>query len=191
MLHALFAWHQPFTNDEGAYLYDARTVLEGKLPAGDVLTKAPVPILLFAIGEFFTGKSLFVARMVNSIVSIATVIPLFYLLKLLIDKRAAWVGAIIWLLGSGTIVFHTMGHTQAIASFFAVSCVWLFIQGIGSQKIIATYIFYAGMCFALAYASRKTAIAVSVPSILLWIILRGSWQGVLAAIRIFLYIHSL
>lgn len=151
-----------------------------------MLTKTPVPILLFAAGEFITGKSLFAARMVNSVFSIATVIPLFLLLKLLIDKRAAWIGVVIWLLGSGTIMFHTMGHTQVIASFFAVSCLWLFMRVIGSQKIIPTYILYAGICFALAYASRKTAIAISVPIILSWIILRGSWQGVAQAIRMFL-----
>jgi len=41
-LRLLFLFHQPFTNDEGSYLYDARTLLEGRVPGGDALTKAPV-----------------------------------------------------------------------------------------------------------------------------------------------------
>lgn len=171
-LHSFFAWHQPFTNDEGAYLYDARILLEGGVPAGDVLTKAPVPILLFAVGEFFTGKSLFASRIINSIASIITVVPLFLLIQALANKRAAEIGAVLWLLGSGTIIFHTVGHTQAIASLFAVTCLWLFVAGIRSRKIIPKYVFLAGICFALAYASRKTTLAVAVPILLSLLVVR-------------------
>lgn len=173
LLHAFFAWHQSFTNDEGAYLYDARTLLEGVVPAGDVLTKAPVPIILFAVSEAFSGKSLFAARIVNSIASIVTVVPLFLLIKILTNKRAAEIGAVLWLLGSGTIIFHTVGHTQAIASLFAVTCLYCFIRGCRIKPAwpvgrsgMTKYIILAGVCFALAYASRKTALAVAVPMVL-------------------------
>lgn len=196
ILYVLFGIHQPFTNDEGAYLYDARTILEGKLPAGDVLTKAPVPILLFAAGELFTGKSLFAARIVNSFASIVTVIPLFLLLHLLASKKAAYVGATLWLFGSGTIIFYTIGHTQPIASLFAVTCLYLFIAAFysphpnplparGEGNIWGangtTKFFLAGICFALAYMSRKTAIAVTAPLILSLIVLGGAriaWRKV-------------
>lgn len=183
----MFAWHQPFTNDEGAYLYDARTVLEGKVPAGDVLTKAPVPILLFAVGEFVARKSLFAARIVNSIAGIVTVVPLFLLVRALANKRAAEICAVLWLLGSGTIIFHTVGHTQAIASLFAVTCLWLFVVGIRSRSIVPKYIFLAGVCFALAYASRKTALAIVVPVALSWLVVRDVQGGLRKAVTMFLF----
>lgn len=185
VLHALFAWHQPFTNDEGAYLYDARTVLNGALPAGDVLTKTPVPVVLFAAGEFLTGRSLYAARIVNIIASLATVAPLYVLIASLRNKRVAMIGAALWLLGSGSIVFYTMGHTQAIASFFAVSCLSLFVLGVSPKKIVPEYIFYAGICFALAYASRKTAIAVAVPALLALVVVRNPMDGVVQVLKFF------
>lgn len=186
LIHCFFAWHQGFTNDEGAYLYDARTILFGQLPSGDVLTKAPVPIFFFAIGEAFSGKSLFAARIINSIFSIATVLPLFFLLRALGDRKAAYIGSVLWLLGSGTIVFHSMGHTQTIASFFLVGSLCFFVLGIHSKNINAKYMFYAGICFALAYASRKTAVAVGVPVILSWFMLRDSRRGLAKATGVFL-----
>lgn len=184
-LHTFFVWNQGFTNDEGAYLYDARTILGGELPAGDVLTKAPVPIVFFAIGEIITGKSLFAARIVNGVVSILTVIPLFFLLRALHSENAARIGALFWLLGSGAIVFHTMGHTQAIANFFAVSSLCLFVLGVRLDSGITKF-FLAGVCFALAYASRKTAVAVLVPIILSWIIFRYSRKESIKVMQIFL-----
>ncbi len=186
VLHAYFAWHQPFTNDEGAYLYDARTIGEGSLPAGDVLTKAPVPIALFAAGELLTGNSLFAARIVNVIASILSVIPLFFLLRILSSSKAAYVGLALWLLGSGTIVFHTLGHTQAIANLFVLTCLSFFVRGIMDTKVSVKYVFLAGVSFVLAYASRKSAIAVIVPVILSWIVLRDSIDGWSRVVRIFL-----
>ena len=41
---------QPFTNDEGFYLYDAKVLLEGRMPAGDVLVKSPIVAGLFMVG---------------------------------------------------------------------------------------------------------------------------------------------
>src|SRR3989338_634152 len=184
-LHAFFAWHQPFTNDEGAYLYDARTILEGKVSAGDVLTKAPVPILLFTVGEAVTHKSVFAARIVNSIASIITVVPLFLLLQLVMNKRTAYIGAVLWLLGPGSIIFYTIGHTQAVASLFAVTCLYFFVRGF-RVKSGMTSIFLAGVCFALAYMSRKTAIAVSVPLMLSWVVLRNTKDGLWSIIKPFL-----
>lgn len=187
ILHGLFAWHQGFTNDEGAYLYDARTILSGLLPSGDVLTKAPVPIFFFAIGEVFSWKSLFAARIINSIFSIATVLPLFFLLRTLDGRKAAYIGSVLWLLGSGTIVFNSMGHTQTIAGFFAVSSLCLFVLGLDStSRPGMTKLFFAGMCFALAYASRKTAVVVGVPIILSWFMLRDSRKGLAKATGVFL-----
>lgn len=187
VLHAFFAWHQPFTNDEGAYLYDARILLEGRLPAGDVLTKALLPVALFAAGELLTGKSLFAARIINSMASIATVLPLFFLLTLLTNTRVASIGAGMWLLGSGTIVFNTMGHTQAIANLFAVTCLWLFVRGCRVKPGMTTHLFLAGMCFALAYASRKTAIAVTIPMIISWLVFRHTGQELWKTAQVFLY----
>ncbi len=165
---------------------------------GDVLTKAPVPILLFAVGEIITDKSLFATRIVNSVASILSVVPLFFLIQVLMDRRAARIGAILWLLGSGSIIFHTVGHTQAIASFFAVTCLWFFVAGTVSFRAPTrnplrfpirsgmTAFFLAGFCFVLAYASRKTALALVIPLALSWVVLRDVRGGIVRACTIFL-----
>lgn len=162
-LHLFFAWHQPFTNDEGAYLYDARAILLGKLPAGDVLTKTPVSVLFFSIGEFLTQYSLFAARGVNIVVSMMTVIPIFLLVRIIASKKSATYAIYFWLLGSGPILFYTIGHTQAIASLFSVLSLLFWLKGIREKKKVFQMFICAGVCFALAFATRKIAIALFVP----------------------------
>lgn len=154
LLHAFFAYHQPFTNDEGAYLYDARTVLQGSLPGGDALVKTPVAILLFSASEFITSQSLFAARAASVLASVLSAWPLFVFMNRIAGRKAAQYAALLWLFGSGPIILQSMGHTQAIANFFIISAL---------ASIISRRAALAGVCMALAYASRKISIAVVAP----------------------------
>jgi 4-amino-4-deoxy-L-arabinose transferase-like glycosyltransferase len=158
LLHGLFAFHQPFTNDEGAYLYDARTLLIGSLSGGDTLTKTPVVVMLFATSEFITRHSLFAARLINILCSMLTAWPLYIFMRRLIDEKTARYGAILWLLGAGPIVMNSLGHTQAIATFFMAATLAAFI----SKRILS-----AGLLFVLAWGSRKIGVVLLVPLLLL------------------------
>ncbi len=161
LLHALFAYHQPFTNDEGAYLYDARTILRGSLPGGDALVKTPVVIFLFAAGEFMSSQSLFAARMASVLASVASAWPLFLFMNRIAGRKAAQYAALIWLLGSGPIIFQSMGHTQAIANFFSISA----LASVVSRRMVL-----AGVFFALAYASRKISITLLAPIMMIFLL---------------------
>ncbi|HSX25045.1 MAG TPA: glycosyltransferase family 39 protein [Candidatus Andersenbacteria bacterium] len=174
VLHGLFAWHQPFTNDEGAYLYDARTILVGKIPGGDVLTKTPVSVLLFSASEYITHHSLFAARGVNILASLVSAIPLFLFVKSVANKKAARYTAIFWLVGPGPIIFYSLGHTQAIASLCSIISLLFWTWGIQHKKKATLYLLWAGIFFALAFATRKTAIALIAPYIVIFLLHRAN-----------------
>lgn len=168
-LRLLFVFHQPFTNDEGSYLYDAVTLLAGRLPAGDVLTKAPAVVGLFAASVWLTDGSLFAARFVSALFSMFTVVPLAALATWLNGAATGRVTRIFWLLAAGPVVFATFGHTETVAIFFGTTAltIWVFalrrVAGRTSWKVAVV----AGMCAALAFASRKTSVALLAPAFLL------------------------
>jgi len=158
-----FVFNFPFSNDEGAYLYDAKTLLSAHIPAGDVLAKAPSVILSFMAGVFFTNSSLFAARFVNLILSIGTIIPL-YVVAENIRKKSGKIAITIWLISSGPIVILTLGHTETGAIFFALSSLALFYSALsvsGRKKFL--FFFLSGIVFVLAFGARKTNLSLLVP----------------------------
>lgn len=110
----------PFTNDEGAYLFDAKLISQGTLPAGDALTKAPVPVLLFSAAAAMSDYSLYAARAVSLILALASALPLYWLSLRLHEKTAAAFSAILWLLALPASV-HILGITETVAVFFSLS----------------------------------------------------------------------
>jgi hypothetical protein len=163
LLRIFFIFNFPFTNDEGAYLYDAKTLVSLRLPAGDILTKAPSVILLFMTGVFFSHGSLFAARLVNLILGIGTIIPL-YVVAENIRKKSGITAIVIWLLSSGPIVLLMLGHTETGAIFFALSCLALFFSAVNTNgRKIFLYAFLSGAVFVLALGARKTNAALIFP----------------------------
>lgn len=125
MTRLIFLWHQPFTNDEGAYLYDARTLAAGEVPGGDVLTKTPVVILVFAATTALTGNALDAARYINVIAQLLTILPLVGIGQYLVGQRQRAIPAAIWLLAPATVVLMSVGHTQSITNLILASAVWV------------------------------------------------------------------
>lgn len=172
----LFVFHQPFTNDEGSYLYDARTLLEGRLPAGDVLTKAPAVAGLLMSSVWLTGGSLFAARFVSVTASVLMVVPLALFGRRLFGRAAGLLTGAFWLLGAAPVAFASFGQTEAVAGLFGISALALGARAlnVGAPKIASVgqrsqflSAVLAGLAFALAFASRKTSIALLVPGLLL------------------------
>lgn len=159
----------PFTNDEGAYLFDAKLLSQGILPAGNVLTKAPVPALLFSVSASFSNYSLYATRTVSVLLSLASAIPIFWISLRLSGKKAAVFSATLWLLALPASV-HILGITEPSAAFFTALFLALCIESLHQQrtnkpsfKIALT----AGIVFALAFASRKTALVALAPATVL------------------------
>lgn len=163
LLRMFFIFNFPFTNDEGAYLYDAKTLVSSRLPAGDILTKAPSVILCFMVGVFFTDNSLFAVRLVNLVLGIGIIIPL-YVVAENIHKKSGVVAIIIWLISSGSIAILTLGHTETGAIFFALSCLALLFSAVSAgRRNFIWYAFLSGVVFVFAFGARKTNLALIFP----------------------------
>lgn len=176
-LRIFFAWHQPFTNDEGAYLFDAKLLSQRVVPGGDVLAKAPVPALLFSGSVWMTQGSLFAARLVSVCASLLTILPLFWLTHRLGGKTAAVIAVILWLL-IVPFSMQVLGITEPIASVFAVTFLALWWGCLVPDKFFKhqwLMAMAAGIFFGLAFASRKTNIAMLVPALYLWL-MAPAWQ---------------
>jgi 4-amino-4-deoxy-L-arabinose transferase-like glycosyltransferase len=174
-LRLLFAWQAPFTNDEGAYLYDAATIQRGELPAGDALTKTPVVVTLFSLGVALTHASLWAARIISVVAAMLTALPLWYAARQLAGKEAARLVVIIWLCASGPIVLLSVGHTQAVANLLGAATVALWIGALRSSQDWRRWSLGAGAMFALAFAARKTSSALVLPLGLLTFLLLPPW----------------
>ncbi|TSC71602.1 MAG: hypothetical protein G01um101438_1033 [Parcubacteria group bacterium Gr01-1014_38] len=173
-LRFVFVLHQPFTNDEGLYLYGAKTLLEGRLPRGDVLTKAPAVAGLFMAAVWASDGSLFAARLASALLNTLTAFPLAALGRRLGGPRAGSAAGLTWLFAAGPIVFAAFGQTEAAAGFFGVSALALAaaVLRVGEEgptfprrRFLALA---AGVLLALAFASRKTSGVLLLPAALLF-----------------------
>ncbi|MEO6077737.1 MAG: glycosyltransferase family 39 protein, partial [Candidatus Andersenbacteria bacterium] len=138
-------------------LYDAKILSQGKIPAGDIITKAPVPALLFATSVFLTHNSLNANRAVSFLANILTAFPLLFIANYLSGKRALIVTILLWLLTT-PISMQMLGTTESIAVFFATAAL---------ASILKKKYMLFGILLALAFASRKTGIAILMPAIYL------------------------
>ncbi len=153
----------PYTNDEGFYLYDARTLLEGKLPGGDALAKAPVVVAAFALGVKIFGGSLIASRLVSVIAGLLTTLPLMFLARSLGTRRAGGIVAALWLLGSAPALFHAYGHTQPVQIFFSVTALAVLVAGLRQRRL--SWIFGAGLLLGVSVMARKSSLAVGLPAL--------------------------
>ena len=140
LIRLLFAWHQPFTNDEGAYLYDAQAFVRGVLPGGDA------------------------ARGVNILFSLLAVVPLYFFVTQLLGKQAGRWAGVFWLLFAGPATWYVFGHTQAVAVFFMFAALALWQYVLVGKSLPAHKSFWlalaCGSMFAFAFLSRKAAVSI-------------------------------
>ena len=168
-LRLVFAWQLPFTNDEGAYLLDAKLLVGGAVAGGDVLSKSPVSAVLFATSVWLSEGSLFAGRGVVVLANLLTTIPLAYLAWRLRDASAAIMTTLLWLL-IVPISMTVFGITQPIAALFVTACLAFWYAAPESQKHYTLLNLLAGLSFALAFMSRRTSLALLVPAAYLWFI---------------------
>lgn len=145
----LYATELPITDDEGNYLYDARSLRQGILAGGDGYVKAPLVILWIALWQMMLGDTVFAGRMSSVFIGALTMLPIYFLAKDLwsskavtrewlpqyisalaqsrIRATAGWgrrigiVAASIWAFFGSAIVFNIYVHTQAVALFLGIS----------------------------------------------------------------------
>ena len=187
-LRMLYANSLPVTSDEGNYLYDARTWLDGHFAGGDGYVKAPLVIAWIALWEFMMGTTLLAGRMSSVVIGTVTVLPIFFLIKELWNARIALLGAVLFICSGAGIVFHIYVHTQPLALFFGISGLAVLLMALRGSTPRLTFVtvptvpssggwfFLAGMLLGLGVASRKSMLAFGLLP-LLFIGLEGkSWK---------------
>lgn len=173
-LRVLYVNKLPYTNDEGSYIYDARTILEGHLPGGDALAKAPVVIGAFALGIAVFGNILIAARLVSVIAGLLTAIPLFVLGRYLAGNRAGVLASALWLLAGAPALFTAYGHTQPVQVFLGTAGLALIAWAVSKKRW--QWFLLAGLVLGVSVAARKSSLALAFPALFLLLTEPVSWR---------------
>ena len=173
-LRLLYVNQMPFTNDEGFYLYDARTVLQGKLPGGDAIAKAPIFVGATAISTAVFGNIINAGRFVSLICGVLTAWPLFILGKRIGGKRAGIFAGAIWLLTGAPALFNSYGHTQSIQMLFSALALALLI--IAQEKKKWQWFVFAGIILGISIVARKSSLALGLPIIFILLMDKVTWK---------------
>lgn len=176
----IFARHLPYTNDEGSALYDAWTLLHGRLPGGDGVLKAPVFLGVLALGLKFFGVDILTGRLVSIVASVLTALPLMRLSRNTGVPTTSLTTASIWLLIAVPAIFGIYTHAQPVALLFGVLSLAVWASALqarpplGRSSLVRCVL--SGACLALALGARKTAVAFAVPASVLVLITPRPWR---------------
>lgn len=170
----------PYTNDEGTYLYDAATVLRGRLPGGDALAKAPLHVGALALGITLFGNALQTGRLVSVIFGILTAWPLFSIGRRLGGSKAGVTAAVLWLLAASPALFSAYGHTQPLQMFFAAWAVAVYLAGLSTRR--RQWILASGLLLGVSIVARKSSMALGLPLLVVTLAYLSSWRHRLAAL---------
>lgn len=173
-LRLVFLRNMPFTNDEGAYLYDAKTILAGRLPGGDAIVKTPVAILFFSFFVGLTGGSIYAARIAVFVFGLALIFPLWAINGEGTKKRL--IATALWLVSSASVVLAGLGQTETVAGFFGASAIAFLLLSLRKNTTkTSQWLFLSGISFALALGTRKTSLALALPLIIVIIQNKNGW----------------
>lgn len=186
----------PLTNDEGNYLYDAWTLLHGKLAGGDGYVKAPLVIVWIALWQFLFGHTVLAGRLSSVVISSLTLWPIYILAASLWNRRVGLLAAALWAVTGVAVVFGIYIHTQPVALFFAVAGIAVLAYALRRDKT-AWYYLAAGALLGLGVTSRKSVLAVGLVPLVMLLVNVTSWKhrlvrlvwvgaGFLAVIAVFL-----
>lgn len=189
-LRLLFANRLPYTNDEGTALYDAWTILQGRLPGGDGVLKTPVYLGALAGGLAAFGPTLMAGRLVSILAGVLTAFPLLGLARRASRRATAplalWA---FWLLAGAPVIFSVYAHAQSVQLLLVTSGLAAFAGAFsrtsppGDRKKYPSMLSSAGslaLCsgvlFALALGARKTSLAAALPAVLLLLGSPHAWR---------------
>lgn len=164
----------PVTLDEGNYLYDAWTLLQGRLAGGDGYVKSPLVVAWVAVWEFLFRNTIMSGRLSSVVAGALTLLPLYMLGRDLFNQRTGLVVAAAWALFGPAVVFNIYVHTQPLALFLAVSGLAILLWALkgGSSWILPRirgwqWFVLAGVLLGLGAASRKSVLAVGLVPLLM------------------------
>ncbi len=157
-------WINP---DEGAHLYDAKFILEGKIPFVDYGSRMPVYVYILAIFLKVFGVSYISGRLLPLFSNIGIGIILFFIGKKLFDNnKIALLASAIYLFSPLSILWSVVVKTEQLETLFVTIGMFLLISFIKLKQENYNLVFISGIFFALAYYVRESSIAIFIISIL-------------------------
>lgn len=182
----------PLTNDEGNYLYDARSLREGVLAGGDGYVKAPLVIAWVALWQMMLGNTILAGRFASAVAGALTAIPLYSLARNLWTSRAVskfwmeeqhrWgrrvglVTAAMWAVFGTAVVSTIYVHTQPLALFFAVSGLAVLLAVLRVKTPKTKWLLVSGILLGLGIASRKSILALGLVPLMLVLFEGKTWR---------------
>lgn len=166
-MRIMYAISLPYTVDEGNYLYDAWSLLQGTFAGGDGYVKAPLVILWMALWEAILGHTALAGRVSSAVAGAALVLPIYILVRTLWNERAALLSAGAWAVFGSAVVATMYAHTQSVAIFFGVSGIATLAYALKEKKGVFKWLLFAGTLIGLSVASRKSMLGLGLTVILL------------------------
>src|SRR5689334_10364039 len=140
-----------FHPDEALYASFARLIVSGRDPllSGVVVDKPPLPFYLTALSFFLLGSTEFAARLPNFYASLLSLALLFAFARRLYDLATAHLATWILALSPFSILFSI---TVFIDPLLTLLVLW------GLWAVLTRQPRAAGLTFALAFATKQTAL---------------------------------
>lgn len=158
----------PVTLDEGNYLYDAWTLLQGRLAGGDGYVKSPLVVAWVAVWEFLFRNTIMAGRLSSIVAGALTLLPLYMLGRDLFGRKTGLAVAAAWALLGPAVVFSVYVHTQPAAILLAVSGLAILLAALRRKARVKVWPFVlAGILLGLGVASRKSVLAVGLVPLLM------------------------
>lgn len=167
LIRFLFLPERWINPDEGAHLYDAKFILDGKTPFVDYSSRMPIYVYMLAAFLKVFGVNYISGRLLPLLSNIGIGILVFLIgRKLFNNNRIALLASAIYLFSPLSILWSVVVKTELPETLFVSIGMFLLLTYIKSEKEKYNLVFFSGFFFALAYYVRESSIAIFMASIL-------------------------
>lgn len=168
LIRLLFLPERWINPDEGAHLYDAKFILDGKIPFVDYESRMPVYVYTLAAFLKVFGVSYLAGRLMPLFSNIGIGILVFLIgNKLFNSRKVALLASAIYLFSPHTILWSVVVKTELLETLFVTIGMFLLLTYIKLKKEKYNIIFFSGVFIALGYYVRESAIMVFIAALLI------------------------
>jgi 4-amino-4-deoxy-L-arabinose transferase-like glycosyltransferase len=151
--------HEPFDRDEGQYATIAQVILRGGLPYRDAIEiKPPGTFYLYALAIGLFGATIEAVRTFTALYAMLTVIAVYGVARHISGARAGLCAALIYGIFSTVPRLQGNCNTEVFLVLPMTAGVWFFLKAFETKK--RSYLFWAGLCAALAMLIKPVALPV-------------------------------
>ncbi|MCL4460046.1 MAG: glycosyltransferase family 39 protein [Chloroflexi bacterium] len=142
-------------NDEANLVYDAKLIVEGKVPLKDFLARGIPLIYFYAIFVKLFGANLYVIKVLNAFLSTGTLLAIYLIGAALHSRKAGLIAASLFAVSPISLLTNIVTSVSLGASFPVALGTYFFIKSEGGES--KPNLFIAGILFSIAYFIRGSA----------------------------------